>query len=41
MVQRFTIVYCRQRATPLRNFNDTGIEGSGGQAEAESDVKTQ
>jgi hypothetical protein len=38
---RFIIVYCRQRATPVRNFNDAGIEGFDGQAEAESEVKTQ
>jgi hypothetical protein len=36
-----TIVYCRERATPVRNFSDTGIEGSDGQAEAEIEVKTQ
>jgi hypothetical protein len=41
MVLRFTIVYCRPRATPVRNFSDTGVEGSDGQAHAESEVKTQ
>jgi hypothetical protein len=33
--------YCRKRATPGRNFSDTGIEASNGQADAESEVKTQ
>jgi hypothetical protein len=41
MVVRFPVVYCRQRATPVRDLDDTGIEGSDGQAEAESEVKTQ
>jgi hypothetical protein len=41
MVLRFTIVYCGPRATPVRNFSDTGIEDSDGEAEAEGGVKTQ
>jgi hypothetical protein len=41
MVLGFTIVYCRQRATPVRNFSDTGIEVSVGEADAETEVNTQ
>jgi hypothetical protein len=41
MVLGFTIVYCRHRATPVRNFSDTDIEGSDVEADAETQVKTQ